>query len=78
VINAASSDHRGAVETLIAALTGSGKALIHSSGSSIVAGLAMGERPRRSSRCRKGPHASRLTGWCYRPPASAPSCSAIR
>ena len=43
VINAASSDHRGAVETLVAALTGSGKAFIHSSGSSIVADLAMGE-----------------------------------
>jgi nucleoside-diphosphate-sugar epimerase len=43
VINAASSDHRGAVETLIAALAGSGKVLIHSSGSSIVADLAMGE-----------------------------------
>jgi nucleoside-diphosphate-sugar epimerase len=43
VINAASSDHRGAVETLTSALSGSGKALIHSSGSSIVADLAMGE-----------------------------------
>jgi nucleoside-diphosphate-sugar epimerase len=43
VINAASSDHRGAVETLIAALSGSGKTFIHSSGSSIVADLAMGE-----------------------------------
>jgi nucleoside-diphosphate-sugar epimerase len=43
VINAASSDHRGAVEALIAALSGSGKAFIHSSGSSIVADLAMGE-----------------------------------
>src|SRR5215472_10151003 len=43
VINAASSDHRGAVEALIAALTGSGKTFIHSSGSSIVADLAMGE-----------------------------------
>lgn len=43
VINAASSDHRGAAETLIVALSGSGKALIHSSGSSIVADLAMGE-----------------------------------
>jgi nucleoside-diphosphate-sugar epimerase len=42
VINAASSDHRGAVEALIAALSGSGKAFIHSSGSSIVADLAMG------------------------------------
>jgi nucleoside-diphosphate-sugar epimerase len=43
VVNAASSDHRGAVEALIAGLAGSGKALIHSSGSSIVADLAMGE-----------------------------------
>ena len=43
VVNAASSDHRGAVEGLIAGLAGSGKALIHSSGSSIVADLAMGE-----------------------------------
>jgi nucleoside-diphosphate-sugar epimerase len=36
VVNAADSDHRGAVETLIAALAGSGKPLIHTSGSSIV------------------------------------------
>ena len=43
VINTASSDHRGAVEALIDALAGSGKPLIHSSGSSIVADLAMGE-----------------------------------
>ena len=43
VVNTASSDHRGAVETLIAALAGSGKPFIHSSGSSIVADLAMGE-----------------------------------
>ena len=43
VINAASSDHRGTVEALIAALSDSGKCLIHSSGSSIVADLAMGE-----------------------------------
>jgi nucleoside-diphosphate-sugar epimerase len=43
VINAASSDHRGAVEALIAALSGTGKTFIHSSGSSIVADLAMGE-----------------------------------
>jgi nucleoside-diphosphate-sugar epimerase len=43
VINAASSDHRGAVEALIAALSGSGRPFIHSSGSSIVADLAMGE-----------------------------------
>jgi len=43
VINAASSDHRGAVEALIAALSGSGKCFIHSSGSSIVADLAVGE-----------------------------------
>ena len=43
VVNAASSDHRGAVEALIAGLTGSGKPLLHTSGSSIVADLAMGE-----------------------------------
>src|SRR5689334_20172629 len=43
VVNAASSDHRGAVEAFIAALSGSGKPLLHSSGSSIVADLAMGE-----------------------------------
>jgi nucleoside-diphosphate-sugar epimerase len=43
VVNAASSDHRGAVEALIAGLSGSGKPFIHSSGGSIVADLAMGE-----------------------------------
>lgn len=43
VINAASSDHRGAVEALISALAGSGKALVHTSGSSVVAHEAMGE-----------------------------------
>jgi len=43
VVNAASSDHRGAVEALISGLSGSGKPLLHSSGSSIVADLAMGE-----------------------------------
>jgi nucleoside-diphosphate-sugar epimerase len=43
VVNAASSDHRGAVEALIAGLTGSGKPFLHTSGSSIVADRAMGE-----------------------------------
>ena len=43
VINAASSDHRGAIEALIAGLAGSGKPLIHTSGSSIVGDEAMGE-----------------------------------
>src|SRR5262249_56801738 len=43
VVNAASSDHRGAVEALIAGLAGSGKPFLHSSGSSIVADLALGE-----------------------------------
>jgi nucleoside-diphosphate-sugar epimerase len=42
-VNAANSDHRGAVEALLAGLAGSGKPFIHSSGSSIVADLAMGE-----------------------------------
>lgn len=43
VINTASSDHRGAVEAFIAALSASGKPFVHSSGSSIVADHAMGE-----------------------------------
>ena len=43
VVNAANSDHRGAAEALIAGLSGSGKCLLHSSGSSIVADHAMGE-----------------------------------
>jgi len=43
VVNAASSDHRGAVEALLDGLSGSGKAFIQSSGSSIVADRAMGE-----------------------------------
>jgi len=43
VVNAASSDHRGAVDALITAMSGSGKSFIHSSGISIVADLAMGE-----------------------------------
>lgn len=43
VINTASSDHRGAVEALIGAMAGTGKPFIHSSGTSIVADLALGE-----------------------------------
>jgi nucleoside-diphosphate-sugar epimerase len=43
VINAADSDHRGAVEALIEGLAGSGKILLHTSGSSIVADDARGE-----------------------------------
>jgi nucleoside-diphosphate-sugar epimerase len=43
VVNAASSDNRGAVEALITGLTGSGKPLVHTSGSSIVGDEAMGE-----------------------------------
>lgn len=43
VVNAADSDHRGAVEALIAGLAGSGKVLIHTSGSSVVGDEAMGE-----------------------------------
>jgi nucleoside-diphosphate-sugar epimerase len=43
VINTADSDHRGAVETLVEALTGSEKPLIHTSGSSIVCDDARGE-----------------------------------
>ncbi|WP_028229375.1 NAD-dependent epimerase/dehydratase family protein [Paraburkholderia ferrariae] len=43
VINAASSDHRGAVEALLDALEGSGKVLLHTSGSSIVGDASGGE-----------------------------------
>lgn len=47
VINTASSDHHGAVDALIGAMAGSGKPFIHSSGTSIVADLALGEPSRR-------------------------------
>lgn len=43
VINTASSDHRGAVEAIIAALAGSGKVFLHTSGSSIVGDASGGE-----------------------------------
>jgi nucleoside-diphosphate-sugar epimerase len=43
VINAAHADHLGAVEAFVAALKGSGKALIHTSGSSIIGDDARGE-----------------------------------
>ncbi len=43
VINAASSDHRGAVEALLDALAGSGKPFLHTSGSSIVGDASGGE-----------------------------------
>lgn len=42
VVNAADSDHGGAVAALIAGLAGSGKTLLHTSGSSIVADTACG------------------------------------
>ncbi|WP_416422310.1 NAD-dependent epimerase/dehydratase family protein [Pseudomonas sp. App30] len=43
VINAASSDHRGAVEALIEGLQGSDKPLLHTSGSSIVGDASGGK-----------------------------------
>ena len=43
VINAADSDHLGAVEALLAGLAGSGKPFIHTSGTSLVGDEAMGE-----------------------------------
>ncbi len=43
VINAANSDHAGAAHVLIRALAGSGKRLIHTSGSSIVGDSAAGQ-----------------------------------
>jgi nucleoside-diphosphate-sugar epimerase len=42
VINTASADHRGAVEALISGLAGSGKPLLHTSGSSVVGDDARG------------------------------------
>jgi nucleoside-diphosphate-sugar epimerase len=44
IVNAASADHKGAVDALLGALAGSGKPLIHTSGSSIVGTRARGER----------------------------------
>jgi nucleoside-diphosphate-sugar epimerase len=44
VINAANSDHEGAVRALIDGLAGSGKAFLHTSGSSIVGDASGGER----------------------------------
>jgi len=43
VIHAADADHRAAVEAMLAALAGSGKPFIHTSGSSIVGDQAWGE-----------------------------------
>ena len=43
VINAASSDHAGAVDALLEGLAGSGKVFIHTSGSSIVGDASGGE-----------------------------------
>lgn len=43
VVNAADSDHRGAVEALLTGLAGSGKPFLHTSGTSIVADEARGE-----------------------------------
>jgi nucleoside-diphosphate-sugar epimerase len=43
VMNIANADHLGAVEALVAALKGSGKVLIHTSGSSIIGDDARGE-----------------------------------
>ncbi|MFJ6799086.1 NAD-dependent epimerase/dehydratase family protein [Streptomyces sp. NPDC091268] len=42
VVNAADSDHRGAVEALVEGLAGTGRALVHTSGSSIVSTDARG------------------------------------
>jgi nucleoside-diphosphate-sugar epimerase len=44
VVNAANSDDRGAVEAMLPALAGSGKAFLHTSGSSIVGDMAAGAR----------------------------------
>ncbi|TQR84947.1 NAD-dependent epimerase/dehydratase family protein [Mycobacterium hodleri] len=43
VVNTANSDHRGAIETFIGALSGSGKVLIHTSGTSVIGDDAQGQ-----------------------------------
>jgi nucleoside-diphosphate-sugar epimerase len=43
VVNAADSDHRGAVDTFVSTLRGSGKVLLHTSGSSLIGDDARGE-----------------------------------
>jgi nucleoside-diphosphate-sugar epimerase len=48
VINTASADHVGAVDALLAGLEGSSKALLHTSGSSVVGDDARGSRRTRS------------------------------
>lgn len=53
VINAASSDHKGAVQALIDGLAGSGKPFLHTSGSSIV-GDASGGEVGREAGCETG------------------------
>jgi len=45
VINAANADDLAAVQTFIGAMTGSGKLLVHTSGSSVVGDDARGNRP---------------------------------
>lgn len=44
VVNTANSDHRGAVEAFVGALSGSGKVLIHTSGTSVIGDDAQGRR----------------------------------
>ena len=82
VVNAANSGHRAAVEALIAGLSDSGKPLVHTSGTSIIADRAMGEPSDRifheATPIRPEPERARSTGWCLTPPAFARSCCAIR
>lgn len=44
VVSAASSDHRPSIDVLLQALRGSGKVLLHTSGSSVIGDDAQGER----------------------------------
>lgn len=43
IVNAADADHAGAIDTLLSSLVGSGKVLLHTSGSSLVGDRAAGE-----------------------------------
>jgi len=63
VVNAADSDDRDTVEALIAALAGSGKALVHTSGTSVVADDGQGEGP--------GPVIDEKTPWTPVPAKAA-------
>ncbi len=71
VINAASSDHRPVVETVLKALAGTGKPFIQTSGSSIVCDDARGESENSQVfRSRRKQREWQLIGWSENPELS--------